>query len=69
MDGQTSPQSSERNKVIYGMHSNYIFQMTSMMVLANIYNSSAGRNVTHTAVTACNAADALIKELEKRGKL
>jgi hypothetical protein len=69
MDGQTSPQSSERNKVIYGMHSNYIFQMTSMMILANLFNSSSGRNPVYSATVACNAATALIKELEKRGKL
>ena len=58
----------EKEKLVPTMHPNYIFQMTSMMVLANIYNSSMGRNASHAASTACNAAAALIKELEKRGK-
>jgi len=48
------------------MSRDYMFQMTSMMVMANLYNSSSGRDPGHAAKTACQAAKALCDEWEKQ---
>ncbi len=46
----------------------YMHQMTSMMVLANLYNCSPGRNSDQAARAACDAAEALVHEWTKRDK-
>jgi hypothetical protein len=44
------------------MNEAYMKQMTSMMIMANLFNSSTGRNVAQAARTACEGADALWAE-------
>lgn len=47
------------------MHLEYMHQMCAMMVMANLYNSSTGRDHDHAAATACKAASALVAEWVK----
>lgn len=39
----------------------YMNQMTAMMILANLYNCSPGRDAKSAARAACEAADALVE--------
>lgn len=41
------------------MKEEYMKQMTAMMIMANLYNSSPGRRPEESAGIACDAADAL----------
>jgi hypothetical protein len=47
------------------MHLEYMHQMASMMIMANLYNSSTGRDHDHAAAIACKAASALVQEWVK----
>ena len=62
-----SEMETEIKKPKWPMNEAYTIQMTAMMVMANMYNSSPGRHASQTAHTAMDAALALVEEMKKRG--
>ena len=69
MDSESSEESNppEVKPVVRmaAMPDDYMLQMTAMMVLANLFNSSMGRNLDQSARTAMCAAYALVREWHK----
>jgi len=62
MVGQGSEGREKEIKPPGTMPKDYMIQMTAMMVMANLYNSSSGRNAKYTAKVAMDAAKALYNE-------